>query len=259
MTAFKVDVRSLPQYKSWYDEGYVTKPGDQRGCGACWAFTAASTLETLALLKGKDARLLEYSVQQLLDCDVDNFKCVGGWMFEAYEYVTKNGILLTVDYPSRYMAQVGSCLKGNQHVHFRNTGQVEKDKMTNVEMKQILQQQTIGVGIYSTGMLMSYSDGVVTEAYLSCSNPSWEVNHGVTLVGYGRVTDERVRGHCNEYWIVRNSWGQNWGSNGNFKICMDNAFSDQLPFGTCLINKYGVWPTFHEKEYVAKKEQAWDQ
>jgi len=39
-------------------------------------------------------KLIPYSVQQLMDCDDTNFVCAGGWMYEAYEYVAKNGILL---------------------------------------------------------------------------------------------------------------------------------------------------------------------
>lgn len=62
--AFKVPVKSLPEYINWFDKGYVTRPYDQGSCGACWAFTAASTLEALALMKGqeKDNQLKEYSV-----------------------------------------------------------------------------------------------------------------------------------------------------------------------------------------------------
>ena len=44
--------------------------------------------------------------------------------------------------------------------------------------------------MYSTGMLMGYDSGVLTESFLHCSNPDIEVNHGITLVGYGEVTDE---------------------------------------------------------------------
>jgi C1A family cysteine protease len=76
--------------------------------------------------------------------------------------------------------------------------------------------------MYTTGMMMAYNHGVLTEDFLHCSNPSWEVNHGVVLVGYGRV-DEKLRtfGHCQEYWIIRNSWGARWGEDGFFKLCAD--------------------------------------
>ena len=46
-------------------------------------------------------------------------------------------------------------------------------------------------------MLPSYKRGVLTEDFLKCSHPSREVNHGVTVVGYGKVKEgDTVRGWC---------------------------------------------------------------
>ena len=83
--------------------------------------------------------------------------------------------------------------------------------MTNDEIREQLLIQPVGVAIYSTGMLQSYTKGIVTEEYLHCSKDSNEVNHGVVLVGFGSHKDEKVRGHCKDYWIVRNSHGDHWG------------------------------------------------
>ena len=78
--------------------------------------------------------------------------------------------------------------------------------MTNESMKSVILKQPFGVGIYTSGMLMSYSSGVVTEEYLHCSNLRWSVNHGVVLVGYGKVEGEKLKGHCKEYLtLVRKS------------------------------------------------------
>lgn len=97
--------------------------------------------------------------------------------------------------------------------------------------------------MYAVGMLAKYRDGILTEDYLHCSAGRNEVNHGVTLVGYGKVKPgERVRGKCKEYWIIRNSWGADWGENGTFRICMDSPGDHEKPFGMCLVNKYAVVP-----------------
>ena len=89
---------------------------------------------------------------------------------------------------------------------------VELDGATNDELKAVVSQQPIGVGIFASGMLQGYKRGIVTEEYLKCSSEKKDVNHGVTVVGYGKVdSGDQVRGHCSEYWIIRNSWGADWG------------------------------------------------
>ena len=75
------------------------------------------------------------------------------------------------------------------------------------------------MSMYTTGMLGAYKTGVVTEEFLHCSYPNLEVNHGVVMVGYGKVQHtDRVRGRCKEYWIIRNSWGPMWGEEGYIRL-----------------------------------------
>ena len=118
--------------------------------------------------------------------------------------------------------------------------------MTNDEMKRRIMQQPMGSAIFAPGILMSYKDGIITEEYLHCSRESFEVNHGIAVIGYGETKHEHVHGHCDEYWIIRNSWGRDWGEKGTFKLCMDGAFTAQKPLGICHINEFGTWPTMDQ-------------
>jgi len=66
--------------------------------------------------------------------------------------------------------------------------------------------------------LMTYTNGVVDE--IDCDENA--LDHAVFIVGYG--SENGV-----DYWLVKNSWGENWGLDGYFKMKRGN--------GTCGINK----------------------
>ena len=105
----------------------------------------------------------------------------------------------------------------------------------------------------ANGMLQTYKSGIVSEQYLRCSSKKKEVNHGVTVVGYGKVSDnDKTKGPCEEYWIIRNSWGASWGEKGLFRLCMDDAGSYDTPYGTCLVNKYATWPTMSSEKIISE-------
>ena len=55
----------------------------------------------------------------------------------------------------------------------------------------------------------SYSDGIYDSDL--CCERCRRTNHAVLVVGYG--TENGI-----DYWLVKNSWGPNWGNNGYFKI-----------------------------------------
>ena len=74
--------------------------------------------------------------------------------------------------------------------------------------------------------MSGYRSGIMTEDYLRCSDTRNEVNHGIVIVGYGTREDENVYGdRCEDYFIVRNSWGADWGRDGFFKLCADGLGS----------------------------------
>ena len=86
--------------------------------------------------------------------------------------------------------------------------------------------------------LNAYVSGILTERDCTCSDPDLEVNHAVTIIGYGKNNKHG----CSEYWIIKNSWGDDWGERGLFKLCADRV-GKAKELGTCQINAYIMWPT----------------
>jgi len=66
-----------------------------------------------------------------------------------------------------------------------------------------------------------YKSGVYQYTGLTDKfNPFEPANHGVMLVGYGTDTTDPTS-HI-DYWIVKNSWGTDWGEKGYFRIRRGN-------------------------------------
>jgi cathepsin H len=56
-----------------------------------------------------------------------------------------------------------------------------------------------------------YKKGIYSSD--KCKQGSKDVNHAVLIVGYGQAPETGK-----PYWIVKNSWGPDWGEEGYFRI-----------------------------------------
>lgn len=59
---------------------------------------------------------------------------------------------------------------------------------------------------------------------------STDTNHGLVIVGYDS-------GDSGEYWIVKNSWGTNWGKEGYIFIKRNTG---KKKYGVCAINAWAI-------------------
>lgn len=67
------------------------------------------------------------------------------------------------------------------------------------------------------------------------------VNHSAVLVGFGIDRSVTEKGACKAYWLLKNSWGEDWGEGGFFRLCKEDDRS--LPLGTCNILAEPMIPT----------------
>ncbi|KAA8546017.1 hypothetical protein F0562_020532 [Nyssa sinensis] len=212
--------KDLPTDFDWRDHGAVTAVKNQGSCGSCWSFSTTGALEGANFLA--TGKLVSLSEQQLVDCDHEcdpdepgscDSGCNGGLMNSAFEYSLKaGGLMREEDYP----------YTGTD----RGTCKFDKTKIAasvaNFSVVSLDEDQ-IAANLVHNGPLAVAINAVFMQTYVggvSCPYIcSKRQDHGVLLVGYGAAGYSRIRMKDKPYWIIKNSWGENWGESGYYKIC----------------------------------------
>jgi len=182
----------------WVAQGKTTAVKNQEQCGSCWAFSATETVESANLMAGHSVP--NGSPQEIVDCDTSDDGCNGGDPQEALQWVVNQGGLDTDScYP--YTAQDGQCASS------------QCTPNANLKISTVTPIAGEESAIYTAlqGMPLSiccdaepwqyYTGGILTAAQCGTS-----IDHAIQLTGYSPSQGG--------YWIVRNSWGADWGENG---------------------------------------------
>ncbi|XP_051245995.1 cathepsin S-like [Dicentrarchus labrax] len=215
---------TLPLSLDWRDEGLVTKVKMQGSCGSCWAFSAVGALE--GQLKKSRGDLMSLSPQNLVDCSIKygNHGCNGGFMANAFQYVIKNqGINSDAAYP--YIGKRGRCKYNSQYRAANCSSYAFVPEGDESALKASLAKiGPISVAIdASRPKFVFYRHGVYRDH--TCTH---HVNHGVLVVGYGTERGQ-------DYWLVKNSWGINYGDEGYIKMARNRR-------NQCGIALYACYP-----------------
>ena len=185
----------------------------QGSCGACWAFSAVGALE--GQLKLKTGKLISLSAQNLVDCSNEekygNKGCGGGYMTEAFQYIIDNGgIEADASYP--YKATDEKCHYNSKNRAATCSRYIQLPFGDEDALKEaVATKGPVSVGIdASHSSFFFYKSGVYDDP--SCTG---NVNHGVLVVGYGTLDGK-------DYWLVKNSWGLNFGDQGYIRMARNN-------------------------------------
>ncbi|KAF5817528.1 putative actinidain [Helianthus annuus] len=215
----------LPDSIDWRTKGAIGAVKDQGRCGCCWAFSSVGAVEAINQIVTSD--LITLSEQELVDCDTSYSQgCNGGYTNDAFEFIVRNGgIDSDIDYP--YIGMDGICNNNKKSKKRGSIDGYEHVPMNNESALQIaVVNQPVSVSIDSNSRdFQLYASGIYNG---SCGI---ELDHAVVLGGYGTEDGK-------EYWIVRNSWGVEWGEQGYIR--MERNIKDEE--GQCGIAMHALYP-----------------
>lgn len=226
-------------------------------CGSCWAMGSTSALADRLNIKQGPENMSQnmLSVQNVISCGNDETSCgtcEGGDDGPVYQYAKKSGIpgescsnYMAVDTTCHESAAVSKTNKPGCYTcspsGFPACKAITTYKKLFVsefgdcsgysKMKaEIYARGPISCGIDATDKMEKYTGGIYSE------RGAESIDHIISVVGWG--VDETSK---DEYWVVRNSWGNPWGEDGYMRIVTskntgpagtaNNAIEEQCGFG----------------------------
>ena len=216
-----IEDKKIPSKIDWRDRGMVNKVRDQGdGCKASYAFSAVSAIESAKGIFYKE--LGQLSEQQIIDCSgkFGNEGCTGGDPDNAYDYVHENPLCSRSDYS--YSGQDGRCYDWKCWTSHYVKAHEDVTPRSRFALYTAIANQPVSVSV-SAGHdgWKFYKEGIMKTG---CTG---SIDHTVTAVGYSY--EPWYWFWKDNYIIVKNSWGTEWGENGYIKIS-SNAESGE---GTC--------------------------
>ena len=202
----------------WRTHNVVNPVRNQGQCGSCWAFATTANAESVWAIH--TGLLYDLSEQYLVDCATGigylNMGCHGGNMDSAFKYMINNKQCNETEYPyvSGVTESKGNCHTCNEFTHFSSCYDVVPNNQ--VSLKNAVLKNPVVIGIEAdTYYFQSYSSGILTSELCGTT-----IDHAVEIVGFG--IDNGIK-----YWTVRNSWGEDWGENGYFRILRTDSTNDE--------------------------------
>jgi C1A family cysteine protease len=213
--------KNLPPALDWRNNGgnFVTPVRNQGSCGSCWAFSAVGQIESWKMILEDSTIALDLSEQFLLSCTAGS--CQGWSHVSAIDYVVQYGIPSEscFSYTANDQTPCGNVCPDwqSEAVHIPGWGYITLADPNVEAIKQALTRHPVSASFTVYSDFYSYSGGVYEHV-----SGEEEGGHAIVIVGYN---------DAQQCWIVKNSWGPNWGENGYFRIKWGEAgIGEYIPF-----------------------------
>lgn len=205
----------------------VTVPIRKQKCANCWAY-ATQALYELAVIRQLGYAPINTS-EQFLVSNGDSGNCTGGYFQNGIRFLQSFGSMGEDTYPDTGtdgtkipdFANLKPWQKPILTYGFANPG-VRLPTVDEIK-KAIVVYGPVAVSMNATEAFKLYTDGVFDE------DENTETDHAVVIIGWD---------DSKSAWIVRNSWGNDWGNTAGYGTERGYAY---IKYGSNLIGTAAAW------------------
>nr|CDJ88563.1 Peptidase C1A domain containing protein [Haemonchus contortus] len=212
---------------------------DQANCGSCWAVSTAAAISDRICIATKGQKQVYISATDILSCCSDcGLGCLGGWTLDAWHFFVEDGVVSGGKYLSKDCCRpyplhpcghhgndtyYGECNGTAPTPPCRRTCQAGLRKQYRLDKRYGETAYELPISVKAIQReIMNHGTVVVTFAvhedfkhYKSgiYKNAAGKVkgHHAVRMIGWGTENGT-------DYWILANSWHDDWGEQGYFRM-----------------------------------------
>ncbi|UCE19116.1 MAG: T9SS type A sorting domain-containing protein [Gemmatimonadota bacterium] len=216
-------IDNLPPMFDWRDNNgsWVTPVRNQGFCGSCWDFSALAQVESWWNIHNQDPHLMvDLSEQFVLSCS--DGSCDGWPVEEALDFIISIGGVPTeacFEYGADDAIPCNNACSdwADEAITIPGWGYVtlQENNVENIKNAVLRHPVSACYDIYED--FNYYTGGVYEHVW-----GNYLAGHCILIVGWN---DEE------QCWICKNSWGEDWGESGYFRIRWGNCeMGEYIPF-----------------------------
>ncbi|BAM41954.1 papain-family cysteine protease [Theileria orientalis strain Shintoku] len=214
---------------------------NQYTCGSCWIFANTLHLEILMCMESKMKRVRKLSEMYISSCLTMSSRdaCSGGNTYHFSQIISQFQFIPSKDDLKYDVPVMNTCPRWQSHWSnqkpniellspennklnsFRGFILIKRheydssEEFINLIKDMVKDKGSAVISMRGQSVLKPDHDG--KKVLKLCHHN--QGTHAMVIIGYGSYFDENSEKR--RYWNIRNSWGPNWGDEGNFKLDMD--------------------------------------
>uniref|UniRef100_A0A7I5E595 Pept_C1 domain-containing protein n=1 Tax=Haemonchus contortus TaxID=6289 RepID=A0A7I5E595_HAECO len=212
---------------------------DQANCGSCWAISTAAAISDRICIATKAEKQVNISATDIIACcSYCGAGCQGGWVLDAWRFFVDDGIVSGGNYNNKEGCRpypyhpcghhgnetyYGKCNGTAPNPQCRKTCIAGVRKQYRVDKRygktayklppsvKAIQREVLEHGPVVVSFEVYEDFGHYKSGIYKHTAGEIRGHHAVKLIGWGKENGT-------DYWIIANSWHDDWGEQGFFRI-----------------------------------------